>query len=67
MLRSVPPSALLEPRCIQGFDASRLSAIFDSMAHFKGHTQEIVYLTRMQLGDSYVFEWVPSTPEEGSP
>jgi hypothetical protein len=56
VLRSVPSSALLEPRCIQGFDASRLSAIFDSVAYFKGHTQEIVHLTRMQLRDSYVFE-----------
>jgi hypothetical protein len=67
VLRSVPPSALLEARCVQGFDTSRLSAIFDSVAHFKGHTQEIVHLTRMQLGDSYVFEWVPSSPEEGAP
>ena len=57
---------LLEPRRIQGFETTGLAAIFDSVAHFKGHTQEIVHLTRMQLGDRYRFEWVPSTPEEGA-
>jgi GNAT superfamily N-acetyltransferase len=67
VLRTLPPSQLLERRRIQGFDTTGLSAIFDSVAHFKGHTQEIVCLTRMQLGDTYRFEWVPSTPEEGAP
>ena len=67
VLRTAPPLLLLERRRIQGFDTTGLSAIFDSVAHFKGHAQEIVYLTRMQLGDNYRFEWVPSTPEEGSP
>ena len=67
VLRTVPASRLLARRRIQGFDTSGLSAIFDSVAHFKGHTQEIVLLTRMQLGDDYRFQWVPSTPEEGAP
>ena len=67
VLRTVPASRLSEHRRIQGFDTMGLSAIFDSVAHFKGHTQEIVCLTRMQLGDSYRYEWVPSTPEEGAP
>jgi uncharacterized damage-inducible protein DinB len=67
VLRTVPTSQLLERRRIQGFDTTGLSAIFDSVAHFKGHTQEIVFLTRMQLGDDYCFQWVPSTPEEGAP
>lgn len=66
VLRAFTPPGLLEPRRIQGFEATVLSAIFDSVAHFKGHTQEIVGLTRMQLGDSYRFEWAPSTPEEGA-
>jgi uncharacterized damage-inducible protein DinB len=67
VLRTIPASKLLERRRIQGFDTTGLSAIFDSVAHFKGHTQEIVFLTRMQLGDDYCFQWVPSTPEEGAP
>ena len=67
VLRTVPAPQLLERRRIQGFDTTGLSAIFDSVAHFKGHTQEIVFLTRTQLGDDYRFQWVPSTPEEGAP
>jgi hypothetical protein len=57
---------LLQARRIQGFETTGLAAIFDSVAHFKGHVQEIVCLTRLQLGDAYRFEWVPSTPEEGA-
>jgi hypothetical protein len=67
VLRAVPPRQLLDHRRVQGFETTGLSAIFDSVAHFKGHTQEIVFLTRMQLGNDYRFEWVPSTPEEGAP
>src|SRR5262245_45026289 len=43
---------LLDVRRIQGFDVTGLAAIFDSVPHFRGHTQEIVRMTRMQLGDS---------------
>jgi len=67
MIASVTPRQLLEPRRIQGFETTGLAAIFDSVAHFKGHTQEIVCLTRLQLGEAYRYEWVPSTPEEGAP
>src|SRR5947209_7701895 len=60
-------TSLLEPRRIQGFKETVLSAIFDSLTHLSGHAQEIVSLTRMQLGDSYRFAWVPLTPEQGAP
>lgn len=36
-----------------------------SVAHFKGHAQEIVCLARMQLGEPYRFAWVPENPEQG--
>jgi hypothetical protein len=58
---------LLEVRRIQGFDVTALAAIFDSIPHFRGHTQEIVHLTRLQLGDAYQFAWAPGTPEQGAP
>jgi Protein of unknown function (DUF1572) len=54
-------------RRIQGFDLTGAAAIFDSIAHFRGHTQEIVHITRMQLGDAYNFAWTPTTPEQGAP
>jgi hypothetical protein len=58
---------LLEPRRIQGFDVTVLSAVFDCLTHLAGHTQEIIYITRLQLGDLYQFAWEPSTPEQGAP
>jgi len=58
---------LLEARRIQDFDVTGLAAIFDSVPHFRGHTQEIVSLTRLQLGDAYRFAWAPTTPEQGAP
>ncbi len=53
---------LLEVRRIQEFDVTGLAAIFDSVPHFRGHTQEIVHMTRLQLGDAYKFAWTPATP-----
>jgi Protein of unknown function (DUF1572) len=58
---------LLEARRIQGFDVTGLAAIFDSVPHFRGHTQESIGLTRLQLGDAYRFAWAPTTPEQGAP
>jgi hypothetical protein len=58
---------LLETRRIQGFAVTGLKAIFDSVPHFRGHTQEIISMTRLQLGDAYEFAWAPTTPEQGAP
>ncbi len=57
----------LEKRRIQGFEATVLSATWDSLTHLCGHTQEIIYITRLQLGEAYQFAWVPTTPEQGAP
>jgi hypothetical protein len=67
VIANASSATLLEPCRIQGFETNRMAAIFDSVAHFKGHAQEIVCLTRMQLGSDYRFEWIPTTPEEGAP
>jgi len=64
VLAHVTDARLLEPRRIQGFEETVLSAIFECLAHFNGHTQEIVYITRLQLGDAYRFAYIPSTPEQ---
>lgn len=58
---------LFEPRRIQGFDTSVLKAIFHVATHLQGHAQEIISLTRMQLGEAYRFEFVPQSPEQGAP
>jgi len=67
VLNCVDARQLAEPRRIQGFDVTGVAAIFDSVPHFRGHTQEIVHLTRLQLGDAYQFAWTPTTPEQGAP
>ena len=58
-LAACPPERLLEPRTIQGFRTTILSAVFDSVSHFVGHTHQIVYITRLRLGDAYRFQWTP--------
>ena len=52
---------------IQGFDVTGVAAVFDSVPHFRGHTQEIVHMTQLQLGDADEFAWTPTTPEHGAP
>ncbi len=66
MLSRLTPRQLLDVRPIQGFNVSGIAAIFDSVPHFRGHTQEIVHMTRSLLGDDYKFAWVPATPEQGA-
>ena len=57
---------LLEARRIQGFDVTGLAAVFDTVPHFRGHTQEIIGMTRLLLGDAYQFAWQPTTAEQGA-
>jgi Protein of unknown function (DUF1572) len=58
---------MIRQRRIQGYNVTGFGALFDCIPHFKGHTQEIICLTRMQLGDNYAFYWQPQTPEQGAP
>jgi len=67
VLAGVTVRQLAELRRIQGFEVTGLTAIFDSIPHFRGHTQEIVHMTRLQLGDAYQFAWAPTTLEQGAP
>ena len=60
-------SELLRKRVIQGFEVTGTQAIFDCVPHFKGHTQEVIHMTRCLLGDKYRLAWEPTTPEQGAP
>ena len=42
------------------FDGTVLSVILHCLLHLSGHVQEIVYITRLQLGDDYRFQVTPS-------
>ena len=66
-LDAFPPERLLEPRKIQGFETTVLAAILDTVSHLVGHQHQIVYITRLRLGDDYKFQWRPATPEQGGP
>ncbi|HEV3262099.1 MAG TPA: DUF1572 family protein [Gemmataceae bacterium] len=66
VLERLTARQLLEVRRIQGFDVTGVAAVFDSVPHFRGHTQEIIHMTRLQLGDAYQFAWTPTTPEQGA-
>jgi hypothetical protein len=67
VLGAVDAGQLTKVRRIQGSDVTGVAALFDNIAHFQGHTQEIVHMTRLQLGDAYKFAWMPTTPEQGAP
>jgi hypothetical protein len=66
VLARLTAAELLQPRRIQALDKTVLSAISSSLDHLAGHAQEIVYATRLQLGDAYRFAWEPATPEQGA-
>jgi hypothetical protein len=66
VLKRQNAAILLESRLIQGFNVTGLQAIFSSVPHFRGHTQEIIHMTRLQLADAYKFAWTPTTPEQGA-
>jgi uncharacterized damage-inducible protein DinB len=56
----------LRTRRIQGYEVTGLAALLNTVPHFRGHTQEIVHMTRQRLGDAYQFAWKPQTPEQGA-
>jgi hypothetical protein len=66
ILQGLPPNRLLERRRIQGFDETVLSAIYNSVSHFKGHTMQILLITRMRRGETYRLSWVPANKEQGA-
>lgn len=55
VLQQVKAEDLVQPRIIQGFDQTVLSAIFHVVEHFSYHTGQIIYLTKMQTGEDLKF------------
>jgi len=67
VIGQVDAQELTQGRRVQGFDATVLGLIFHSVSHFVGHSQEIVYITRLLLREKYKFKFVPATKEQGAP
>jgi uncharacterized damage-inducible protein DinB len=59
VLKQQKAEELLKMRRIQGQDVTGLKALFDSVPHFRGHTQEIIHITRALCGPAYKFAWQP--------
>ena len=57
---------LLQALRIQGFDETGISAIMHTVPHFRGHVQEIIHMTREQLGPAYKIDFVPKGAEQTS-
>lgn len=55
VLQQVKADDLLQPRVIQGFDQTVLSAIFHVVEHFSYHTGQMIYLTKMRTGEDLKF------------
>ena len=64
VLASLDAQKLMTQRRIQGWDVTGIDAIFKAVPHFRGHVQEIIHMTREQLGEKYQFDFVPQTPEQ---
>lgn len=65
-MRALKPDSLVSPRRIQGFDTTIAAAIFSCISHFRGHVQEIIHMTRQQLGEKYRFDFVAKGKEQES-
>lgn len=46
---------LVSMRRVNNFDWTGIQAVVRSVAHFRGHAQEIIHITRTILGDGYQF------------
>ena len=50
MITQLNQQQLIENWCIQGFDTNITNALFSTIAHFRGHTQEIIHLPARAIG-----------------
>jgi hypothetical protein len=66
VLAKVTAEELVSKRRIQGFDETGMSAIVRAIPHFRGHVQEIIHMTREQVGEKYRFDFVPKGKEQES-
>lgn len=67
VLPSFGPLELVAEYTIQGFLVNGLQAVNHTVTHFVGHTHQVVYMTRLQLGDDYQFAWSPDDGRDRLP
>jgi hypothetical protein len=68
VLAALAPEQLVEPRrymLLAGPEEKTVTGIvIQALTHLNGHVQEVLHLTRMQLGDRYVFRQPGGVPAE---
>ncbi len=65
IISQIPSGSLLSYRRIQGFDETVMSALIIALTHLELHAGQIIYITKLILGDNYKESWKPSNPEQG--
>jgi hypothetical protein len=65
VIQKLDPNDLLRVRRVQGWDVSGMHALWHTLAHFVGHTHQIVQWTRLIKGPAYKFDFVPQGKEQG--
>lgn len=63
---SLRPSQLPESRRIQGVETTVLDAMCDTVGHLELHTGQLLYLTRLRIGEAYKESWKPASEEQGA-
>jgi hypothetical protein len=69
ILADLTPESLLETRSMQRLggriEKTTLGVVFQTLTHLNGHAQEILQMTRAQLGDAYKFQQPAGVPTKG--
>jgi hypothetical protein len=55
VIRSAAAQTLCEPIPVERYDYTGIQAVVRAVAHFRGHAQEIIRVTREILGERYQF------------
>ena len=55
VIRDLPGDQLMERISVQGYDVTKLEAIFHVVEHFSGHTFQIIFATKLLLGEDLGF------------
>jgi uncharacterized damage-inducible protein DinB len=65
-LARITPATITQKRHIQARDVTVMDAVVHCVTHFVGHSHEVIYITRLQIGDKYKFKFVPTREQGGA-
>lgn len=65
IISKIDHDSLLSYRRIQGFDETIMSALIIALTHLELHAGQVLYISKLLLGDNYKESWIPSNSEQG--